>query len=37
MIITIVEDEIAWQVIERLGKQLAWKIVDPGTGREWCP
>ena len=37
MIVTIIEDEIAWQVIERLGNQLHWKLIDPTTGREWCP
>ncbi len=34
MLMTIVEDEIAWQVIMRLIKELNWKLLDPATGRE---
>ena len=37
MLMTVVEDEIAWLVIERLGRKMLWKLVDPATGREWCP
>lgn len=34
MLMTIIEDEIAWLVIMRLAKNFQWKIVDPNTGRE---
>lgn len=33
MLMTIVEEEIAWQVIARLVKNLHWKVLDPMTGR----
>lgn len=34
MLLTIVEEEIAWQVIVRIGKSLRWKLLDPTSGRE---
>ena len=34
MLMTIIEEEIAWLVIMRLAKNFNWKIVDPNTGRE---
>ena len=34
MLMTVVEEEIAWLVILRLAKAFAWKIVDMNTGRE---
>jgi hypothetical protein len=34
MLLTVVEEEIAWLVILRLAKAFNWKIVDMGTGRE---
>jgi hypothetical protein len=34
MLLTVVEEEIAWLVILRLAKAFAWKIVDMNTGRE---
>ena len=37
MLMTIVEEEIAWQVIMRLAKGLRWKLLDPATGRELNP
>ncbi|MBT8484135.1 MAG: hypothetical protein HKO59_06755 [Phycisphaerales bacterium] len=37
MLMTIVEEEIAWQVIMRLAKELSWRLLDPATGRELCP
>ena len=37
MVLTVVEDEIAWLVIMRLAKDLKWKILDPMTGRELKP
>jgi len=37
MLMTVVEDEIAWLVIERLARELEWKLLDPATGREWNP
>jgi hypothetical protein len=37
MLLTITEEEIAWQVIMRLGKAMGWKLLDPNTGRELCP
>jgi hypothetical protein len=33
MLMTIVEEEIAWQVIARLVRELGWKVLDPMTGR----
>jgi hypothetical protein len=37
MLMTITEEEIAWQVITPLVKSLKWKLLDPATGREWSP
>ncbi len=37
MLLTITEEEIAWQVIMRLAKLLEWRIIDPATGRELNP
>ena len=37
MLLTIVEEEIAWQVIMPLAKDLQWKLLDPATGRELTP
>jgi hypothetical protein len=37
MILTFVEDEIAWQVIERVAPLLHWRLFDPETGREYAP
>jgi hypothetical protein len=37
MLMTIVEEEIAWQVIMRLARDLQWKLLDPATGRELKP
>ncbi len=37
MLMTIVEEEIAWQVIMRLAKTMEWKLLDPATGREFSP
>ncbi len=37
MLMTVVEEEIAWQVIMRLAKGLHWKLLDPATGRELNP
>ncbi len=34
MLLTVVEEEIAWLVIMRLAKAFRWKIVDMDTGRE---
>lgn len=34
MLLTVVEEEIAWLVILRLAKAFSWKIVDVNTGRE---
>ena len=34
MLLTVVEEEIAWLVIMRLAKTFHWKIVDPNSGRE---
>lgn len=34
MLLTVVEEEIAWLVIMRLAKAFEWKIVDMNTGRE---
>ena len=37
MVLSVIEDEIAWLVIMRLAKELKWKILDPMTGRELKP
>ena len=37
MLMTVTEEEIAWQVIMRLAKGLEWKLLDPATGRELNP
>lgn len=37
MLLTIVEEEIAWQVIMRLAKSLNWKLLDMASGRELVP
>lgn len=34
MLMTIVDEDIAWVVIMRLAKELDWKLLDPMTGRE---
>lgn len=34
LLLTVVEDEIAWLVIMRLAKTFNWKIVDTESGRE---
>jgi hypothetical protein len=34
MLLTVIEDEIAWLVIMRLAKNFDWKIVDTESGRE---
>ena len=37
MLLTINDDDIAWDVILRLAREFQWKIVDPNTGRELSP
>jgi hypothetical protein len=37
MLMSITEEEIAWQVILRISKAMQWKILDPETGRELTP
>jgi hypothetical protein len=37
MLLKVVEEEIAWQVIMRLAKSLEWKLHDPATGRVLSP
>jgi hypothetical protein len=37
MLMTLVEEQIAWTVIMRLAKKLQWKLLDPSTGRELTP
>jgi hypothetical protein len=37
MLLTVVEEEIAWQVILRLAKEFNWKLLDPVSGRELTP
>lgn len=34
MLMTVIEEEIAWLVIMRLAKTFEWKIVDTNSGRE---
>ncbi len=37
MLLTIVEEEIAWLPIVRLAKQFDWSVMDIETGRELQP
>jgi hypothetical protein len=37
MLLSIVEEEIAWLVIMRLGRECNWRIVDMETGQELEP
>jgi len=37
LLLTVVEEEIAWQVIMRLAKDFQWKLRDVATGRELTP
>jgi hypothetical protein len=37
MLLTMVEEEIAWHVLIRLAREFSWKILDPLTGRELTP
>lgn len=37
MLLTVVEEEIAWQVILRIARALGWKLLDPTSGRELTP
>lgn len=34
MLLSIVEEEIAWPVVVRLARQFEWKVLDMETGRE---
>lgn len=37
MLLTVTEEEIAWQVILRMARALGWKLLDPTSGRELTP
>ena len=37
MLLTIIEEEIAYLVIMRISRICGWKILDPETGRELNP
>lgn len=37
MLLTVSDEDIAWNVILRLARELQWKIVDPNTGRALSP
>ncbi len=37
ILLSIMEDEIAWLVILRLAKKFGWRILDTATGREFSP
>ncbi len=37
MLLTVTEEEIGWQVIQRLAHEFSWKLLEPTTGREWTP
>ncbi len=37
MLVTVTEEEIGWQVLERLINHFQWKLLDPNTGRELSP
>jgi len=37
MLLSVTEEEIAWQVIMKMARQLAWRLYDPVSGRELNP
>jgi hypothetical protein len=37
MLLTINDEDIAWDVIVRLSREFQWKIIDPNSGRELSP
>lgn len=37
MLLTVTEEEIGWQVIQRFAARFGWKLLDPTSGREWMP
>jgi len=37
MLLSVSDEDIAWNVILRVGRELQWKIVDPNTGRALSP
>ncbi len=37
MLLTINDEDIAWTVILRLGRELHWRIFDPRSGRSLMP
>jgi hypothetical protein len=37
LLMTLVEEQIAWTVIMRMAKGMQWKLLDPATGRELAP
>ena len=37
MLLSIVEDEIAWLVIMKLARKFNWRLIDTDSGREFTP
>ena len=37
MILSISEEDIGWQVVERLATRFGWRLLDTVSGREWTP
>lgn len=37
MMLTVMEEEIAWLVIMRIARKMNWKLLDLETGRELSP
>lgn len=37
MLLSVTEEEIAWQVIMKMARTLAWRLYDPVSGRELNP
>jgi hypothetical protein len=37
LLVTLVEEDIAWPVLMRLCKALGWSMMDPDTGRAFGP
>ena len=35
MLLSITDDDIAWNVIVRIAQEFSWKILDPQSGREF--
>lgn len=37
MLMTVSDHDIAWIALQDIARKLRWKILDPQTGRDFCP